>query len=700
MDTIRHLFLLVSVTFLGSAYGMEMPQRPSDKAGQNSRTDRQLIMPEFDETVLPEHRDILLAAARGDTAFLEQTLRDPRFDYRGFEIAHNGRAHYCRDSRGRDPFLFAVLNHHFATVQLLFSHRFRSGIDIDETLCAALRVTDERIVRFFADHLAQEGADEAYKNLIAALIVDSEEQIHVALNSINFDDMQQNTDMHYPPLHAAVLLRSLNGIRQILAHGCPIDMTNYDGETALCYGVRLGNSLCVQELLSAGANINAIVPDEDEPLLFYTITIERPEMLEILLERANVNENINGYTLLHHSAFQGNPECVAILLRRGAHVNARTQTGQTPLHCVFSENFWDRSTDVVRLLLQHGADVNARGVTEDGHQKTALNLEIDFFGRNETNSDIIKELLLWGAVIRGPDLVALRQIFIQEPLLAAVCSDTGNLLRFAREASQNVLNEALNFAIARQRGVALEVLIASGADVRRGLQFLETILGRILSPEARGNYERIRDRLRRTSLVQLIIQRDTIHDSLLQNPFLTRLPRELRERVLSSILFTGVQSNNVERTRRALQVGANPELVRPFIQDVSVFNPQIVGLVNEKIVLRQKLLQALKTGDVTQMQEALQAGARTDDSECKPLFLHAAEFPNADRAFEMIRVLLAHVSPAEVLHYLGSLQNRPKIAAYIIDQARQRGIAIVEPAWLIAWRMQQGSRNMFDGKFQ
>lgn len=70
----------------------------------------------------------------------------------------------------------------------------------------------------------------------------------------------------------------------------------------------------------------------------------------------------DGFTALHFVAFfSGGPECAALLLDRGADVNAVTRNPMrvTPLHSAAA----GRHTAVARILIARGADVNA---TQEG----------------------------------------------------------------------------------------------------------------------------------------------------------------------------------------------------------------------------------------------------------------------------------------------------------------------------------------------
>lgn len=76
---------------------------------------------------------------------------------------------------------------------------------------------------------------------------------------------------------------------------------------------------------------------------------------------AKVNvRNSYGSTPLHDAAVGGQSEIVAMLLERGAEIDARDQdSGATPLYNAAS---WGK-LDAVKLLIEKGADVNARNKT-------------------------------------------------------------------------------------------------------------------------------------------------------------------------------------------------------------------------------------------------------------------------------------------------------------------------------------------------
>ena len=104
-------------------------------------------------------------------------------------------------------------------------------------------------------------------------------------------------------------------------------------------------------LLERGAELDlfaAAARGEDERAEALLAT--GPELIEA--------HSADGWTAVHLAAHFGRAETVALLLIRGADVNARSSNAMsnTPLHAAMA----GRHRDVVELLLDNGADVNAQ----------------------------------------------------------------------------------------------------------------------------------------------------------------------------------------------------------------------------------------------------------------------------------------------------------------------------------------------------
>lgn len=108
-----------------------------------------------------------------------------------------------------------------------------------------------------------------------------------------------------------------------------------------------GNMFKVDELLSAGADVNASTPDGATALMG-AVYYGYPQTSRLLMERgADVNAKTDrGVTALHYAAQQGNAIIVRDLLAKGADPDALSNAGNTPLELARASGH----QDVVELL--------------------------------------------------------------------------------------------------------------------------------------------------------------------------------------------------------------------------------------------------------------------------------------------------------------------------------------------------------------
>lgn len=104
------------------------------------------------------------------------------------------------------------------------------------------------------------------------------------------------------------------------------------GETlrdAICDGDLDGVRRLVEE---DGASVNYVDVDDGWPLLLWAVKAHQPECLEFLLAKgANLHiGDGSGNTALHKAAYLGHEDCVRILIKHGAQVDAWNLTHQTP----------------------------------------------------------------------------------------------------------------------------------------------------------------------------------------------------------------------------------------------------------------------------------------------------------------------------------------------------------------------------------
>ncbi len=162
--------------------------------------------------------------------------------------------------------------------------------------------------------------------------------------------------------------------------------------------VGTGRREAVTTLLDADSALVNARNEQGDSLLLAAIYAGRKEMFEFLLERGagvslfeaaalgrsdTVRSELDkepslvqayshdGWTALHLAAFFGRSDLAALLIDRGADLDARSRSTRfaienTPLHAAAA----NRQTGVAQLLIERGADVNAK----DGSGFTPLGL--------------------------------------------------------------------------------------------------------------------------------------------------------------------------------------------------------------------------------------------------------------------------------------------------------------------------------------
>src|SRR5262249_4752645 len=158
----------------------------------------------------------------------------------------------------------------------------------------------------------------------------------------------------------------------LLDAGTDVNARNAAGRTPLMFAIELGRVAIVRTLLERGADVHAVIQDEEA----------------------------GRWTALYLAAHESQLKCAKMLLEYGAQVDVRNAIGRTPLICAALMP----GGKVVRLLLEHGADVHAED--EDG---TCALHQAAWLGDEAT----IRTLLAWGAGKNAKHLQgALRACFV------------------------------------------------------------------------------------------------------------------------------------------------------------------------------------------------------------------------------------------------------------------------------------------------
>lgn len=181
------------------------------------------------------------------------------------------------------------------------------------------------------------------------------------------------------PFLVAVIKNDLTTVREMLAaRPTLVNQTDTHGDTALFFATDQGLVDMTKLLIEKGAKL-----ERDKKAKFGICPLTNALMkghIEIALllisKGANVQAKHNsGMTPLHWAAVMKDTSVAEVLLSKGARVNARDENGMTPLHFAAANGY----IESVKLLLSKGANVNAKveGKTpldmaiEEGHVKTA-----------------------------------------------------------------------------------------------------------------------------------------------------------------------------------------------------------------------------------------------------------------------------------------------------------------------------------------
>ena len=164
-------------------------------------------------------------------------------------------------------------------------------------------------------------------------------------------------------------------LKELIATG---DEGNTGKYVPLIKSIESGNALCVEEMLKAGANVNATDEDGNTPLLS-AVDAGNETIVQILLEKgAAVNgENLNGKTALYQAVLQGHKK------------NHKSPLGGSGKQ---GKSYISAFSGIVYLLLQAGAQFNT-GCPDFNPTTAHLNLEKIM----KPNTHILKMLLAAGA---------------------------------------------------------------------------------------------------------------------------------------------------------------------------------------------------------------------------------------------------------------------------------------------------------------
>jgi ankyrin repeat protein len=192
------------------------------------------------------------------------------------------------------------------------------------------------------------------------------------------------------PLVKAAMDNDLAAIKELMSAGANVNAVDeiYQA-TALSLAVSKGNLEMAQLLLWDGADVNAITSRGHTALMSLSWN-STPEVARALITAgAKIDlQDEDGDTALLLVALDGNPEVLQALLDAGAAVNAQNKKGQTALMQAAKQGVIGN----VKALIAAGADIYER----DEEGSTALK-----YARENNRPDVVKLLRTYGAIEYG-----------------------------------------------------------------------------------------------------------------------------------------------------------------------------------------------------------------------------------------------------------------------------------------------------------
>ena len=144
-------------------------------------------------------------------------------------------------------------------------------------------------------------------------------------------------------------------VKNLLARGFDPNTPDESGHVPLYLALRSESTKVVTALLEhPGLKIDATNSADETPLMMAALRGQLDSTQRLLARGASVNRA--GWTPLHYAASGPDPKVVALLLERGAVVDAPSPNRTTALMMAARYG----SEDSVRLLRARGADLNAR----------------------------------------------------------------------------------------------------------------------------------------------------------------------------------------------------------------------------------------------------------------------------------------------------------------------------------------------------
>ncbi len=254
---------------------------------------------------------------------------------------------------GENPFGAAVRRGDVDAMKVFLKHGVKP--DVSSIMDEGSANCDYALACFIqgAESAFYYGASEYSLIEVLKLLIELGADIHA--NIEHYNNPSQSLLMYMAESNSVQIMKFL------LDNGVDINAKDFEGKTALDYALREGNNRAADFLLERNAKVS--VHDDVLIPLAEDGNIER---IQFFLDKgADINaKDKDGNTALHSAAHYGRIDTIKFLLDKGANVSARNNDNDTPIIRIcygLSKVKESNLLECLDILLKAGADINAQG---------------------------------------------------------------------------------------------------------------------------------------------------------------------------------------------------------------------------------------------------------------------------------------------------------------------------------------------------
>uniref|UniRef100_A0A3B1JF08 Nuclear factor of kappa light polypeptide gene enhancer in B-cells inhibitor, epsilon n=1 Tax=Astyanax mexicanus TaxID=7994 RepID=A0A3B1JF08_ASTMX len=231
-----------------------------------------------------------------------------------------------------------------------------------------------------------EDEEEEEENLLTTVTEDGDTIVHLVIiheyKAAAYDlisilpkevlDIQNN--LYQTPMHLAVYLNQPDVVKLLKENGACLELQDQDGNTPLHVACEHGRLECANEMILDSSPTKLVQVFETQnwrglTCLHVATLHKQHRLMKLLMKKGvdlNIQEGTSGKTALHIAVELHDNEAVALLLIKGANVDAAMLNGCTALHLAVGR----QDATITTRLCQAGADKMIRNMEDE----TALDL--------------------------------------------------------------------------------------------------------------------------------------------------------------------------------------------------------------------------------------------------------------------------------------------------------------------------------------